>query len=316
MNPVRAALRYPQVTLFLSAVVFLMGIFYQLLSAERRKHALELRIQAGEQGLDEARSGVASGVVLDVKVLEGEAQLATAKHSLGSVDDAIDDMSVQFNDLLGLPLETNFTLAEPEEDKASSGSETSQAALSSVHDLESEALAHNPALQSARHTLEKSRAGLNAARAEYIPDITGFAQNIHQNGTPLLPNNTEVVGFRAEFTVPEFGKRIGLVKERQAQLSEAKENIHHAESQVRIDIEKGVRKLNRTQDELDAARRAVRAGTEMVRIVGEQVHTSTANTSALKEAEAKLAEAQAQLFDAEKDRVVARAELERTLGRQ
>jgi outer membrane protein TolC len=106
------------------------------------------------------------------------------------------------------------------------------------------------------------------------------------------------------------------VKERHAQLSEAKENVHHAESQVRIDIEKGVRKLNRTQDELDAARRAVKAGTEMARIVGEQVHTSTANTSALKEAEAKLAEAEAQLFDAEKDRVVAQAELERTLGRQ
>jgi multidrug efflux pump subunit AcrB/outer membrane protein TolC len=291
-------------------------LFYSLLSAERRKHALELRIQAGEQGLDEMRSGVESGVVLDVKVLEGEAQLATAKHALGSVDDTIDDMSVQFNDLLGLPLDTNFTLTEPEEGKESSSPETSAGTLNSVQDLESEALAHNPTLQSTRHTLEKSRAGLNAARAEYIPDITGFAQNLHQNGTPLLPNNTEIAGFRAEFTVSEFGKRIGLVKERHAQLSEAKENVHHAESQVRIDIEKGVRKLNRTQDELDAARRAVKAGTEMARIVGEQVHTSTANTSALKEAEAKLAEAEAQLFDAEKDRVVAQAELERTLGRQ
>jgi len=40
------------------------------------------------------------------------------------------------------------------------------------------------------------------------------------------------------------------------------------------------------------------------------------NVSALREAEAQLAEADAQLFDAEKDHVVARAELERTLGRQ
>jgi multidrug efflux pump subunit AcrB len=291
-------------------------LYYQLLSAQRRKHALELRIKAGEQGLDEARNGVASGVVLEAKVLEGEAQLAKARHALGSVEDAIDDMSIQFNDLLGLPLNTDFALVEPEEEQTQLTPVVSPGISNSVQDLESEALTHNPSLLSARHTLEKSRAGLNAARAEYIPEVTGFAQNIHQDGTPLLPNNTEIVGFRSEFTISEFGKRIGLVRERHAQVSEARENVQHTESQVRIDIEKGVRKLNRTEDELDAARRQVKAVTEDFRIAGDQVHTSTANTSALREAEAQLAEAQAQLFDAEKDRAIAKAELDRTLGRE
>lgn len=291
-------------------------LFYQILSAQRQKHALELRIKAGEQSLDEARRGVASGVVLEAKVLEGEAQLATARHALGSVEDAIDDMSIQFNDLLGVPLDTDFALVVPEEEQVPSAPGTSPEISNSVQDLETEALAHNPTLQSARHTLEKSRAGLNAARAEFIPDVTGFVQNIHQNGTPLLPDNTEVVGFRSEFTISEFGKRIGLVRERHAQVSEAQENVHHAESLMRIEIEKEVRKLNRTQDELDAARRQVKAATEGLRITADQVHASTANQSALREAEAQLAQAQAQFFDAEKDRAIAQGELERTLGRQ
>jgi multidrug efflux pump subunit AcrB/outer membrane protein TolC len=291
-------------------------LYYQLLSAQRNKYALEQRIRAGEQALDEARNGVASGVVLEEKVLEAEAKLAKARHALGSVEDAIDDMSIQFNDLLGLPLNTDFALTDPEEDQVPSASGASPGISHSVQDLESEALAHNPSLLSARHTFEKSRAGLNAARAEYIPDVTGFVQNIHQNGTPLLPNNTEIVGFRSEWTVSEFGKRIGLVRERHAQVSEARENVQHTESQVRIDIEKGLRKMNRTQDELDAARRQVKAATENLRITGDQVHSSTANVSALREAEAQLAEAQAQLFDAEKDRAIANAELDRTLGRE
>jgi multidrug efflux pump subunit AcrB/outer membrane protein TolC len=291
-------------------------LFYQLLSVQGRKRALELRVQAGEQALDEARRGVESGVVLEAKVLEGEAQLATARHALGSVQDAIDDMSVQFNDLLGLPLNTDFTLVKPEEDQVPSAPGISPAISNSVQALESEALVHNPSLESARHTLDKARAGLSAARAEYIPDVTGFAQNIHQNGTPLLPDNTEIVGFRSEFTISEFGKRIGLVRERHEQVFEAKENVHHAESQVRIDIEKGLRKLNRTQDELDAARRQVKAATENFRIIGDQVHSSTANVSVLREAEAQMAEAEVQLFDAEKDRAIAQAELARTLGRQ
>ena len=225
-------------------------------------------------------------------------------------------MSVQFNDLLGLPLNTDFALVMPAEDQVPSVPPILPAISNSVQDLESEALAHNPSVESARHTLDKARAGLSAARAEYIPDVTGFVQNIHQNGTPLLPDNTEIVGFRSEFTISEFGKRIGLVRERHAQVSEAKENVQHTESQVRIDIEKGLRKLNRTQDELDAAQRQVKAATENLRITGNEVHSSTANVSALREAEAQLAEAQAQLFDAEKDHVVARAELDRTLGRE
>src|ERR1035438_4123078 len=183
-------------------------LYYQLLSAQRNKYALELRIKAGEQGLDEARNGVASGVVLEAKVLEGEAQLAKARHALGSVEDAIDDMSIQFNDLLGLPLNTDFALVEPEEEQTQLTPVVSPGISNSVQDLESEALTHNPSLLSARHTPSKSRAGLNAARAEYIPEVTGFAQNIHQDGTPLLPNNTEIVGFRSEFTISEFGKRI------------------------------------------------------------------------------------------------------------
>jgi multidrug efflux pump subunit AcrB/outer membrane protein TolC len=288
-------------------------LFYNLLSAERRKHALELRIQAAEQGLDEARRGVESGVVLEAKVLEGEAQLATARHAQGSVEDAIDDMRIQFNDLLGLPLDTDFSLVEPEEGNEPSLTETP---FDSVKALEAEASAHNPSLQSAHNTFEKARAGLNAARAEYIPDVTGFVQNIHQNGTPLLPNNTEIVGFRSEWTISEFGKRIGLVRERHEQVSEAQENVQHTENQVRIDIEKELRKLNRTQDELDAARWQVKAATENLRIAGDQVHSNTANVSVLREAEAQLAEAQAQLFDAEKDHMVARAELDRTLGRE
>ncbi len=288
-------------------------LYYHLLSAERRKHALELRIQAGEQGLDEARKGVESGVVLEETVLKGEAQLAEARHGLGAVDDAIDDMEVQFDDLLGLPLDAKCELTDPQPDSSSAAAPAATAV--SVQELEADALKNNPTIASARSTFQKARAGLSAAHAEYIPDVTGIAQNIHQNGAPLLPANTEVVGFQSQWTISEFGKRTGLVHERKAQVAEAEENLEHTENQVRIDIEKELRKLNRTSDELDVARRLVKDRTEMLRIVGDQVHSSTANVSALRDAEAQLADAQAQLFDAERDRVVAQAELVRTEGR-
>jgi outer membrane protein TolC len=173
-------------------------LYYHLLSAERKKHEVELRIEAGEERLEEARRGVASGVILEEKAMDGEAQLATAKHGLGQIEDALSDMEIQMNDLLGLPLETEIQLVDPDtgkEQEKDAGQAAGPEAVT-VDELRAEAMAHNPALASAQQTREKARAGVLAARAEFIPDITVFGQYIHQDCVPLLPKDTEVAGFR------------------------------------------------------------------------------------------------------------------------
>ncbi len=279
-------------------------LYYGLLSAERRKKAAELRIAAGEEQLEEARNGVEAGAVLELKVLDGKAQVAEARHGLGSLEDAIDDMKVEFNDLAGLPLTTEVELVAPEP-------ETSSA---STGDPVTEALAHNPEVAAAEEMLKKAHAGLNAARAEYIPEIGAFAQYVHQDGVPLLTENNSVAGVKMSWTIAEFGKRRGQVKERHAQVEEAEENLRSVRNCVRMEIEKEVRKVRRTESGVEAARESVEARKEMRRITANQVEAKTVNPSALKEAEGKLAEAEAGLFQAEAERAIARAELERTVG--
>ena len=281
-------------------------LYYGLLSAERRKQAAELRIEAGEERLGEARNGVEVGAVLELKVLDGEAQIAEARHGLGSLEDAISDMKVEFNDLAGLPLDTEVELVPPEPESTDV----------TAGELETEALARNPEVAAAQQTLKKARAGLSAAHAEYIPEIGAFAQYVHQDGVPLLTENNGLIGLRMNWTLLEFGKRSGQVHERQAQVAEAEENLRHAENRVRVDIEKEVRKVRRTETGLEAARESVAARTEMSRITANQVEAKIVNASALKEANAQLAEAEAGLFQAEAERSTARAELERTMGRQ
>jgi multidrug efflux pump subunit AcrB/outer membrane protein TolC len=281
-------------------------LYYGLLSAERRKQAAELRIEAGEERLGEARNGVEAGVVLELKVLDGEAQIAEARHGLGSLEDAISDMKVEFNDLTGLPLDAEVELVAPEP-------ETTDV---TAGELQTEALARNPEVAAAEQTLKKARAGLSAAHAEYIPEIGAFAQYVHQDGVPLLTENNGLIGVRMNWTLLEFGKRSGQVHERQAQVAEAEENLRHAKNRVRVDIEKEVRKVRRAETGLEAARESVAARTEMSRITANQVEAKIVNPSALKEANAQLAEAEAGLFQAEMERSTARAELERTMGRK
>jgi outer membrane protein TolC len=215
-------------------------------------------------------------------------------------------MKVEFNDLTGLPLDSDVELVSPEP-------ETS---VATAGDLETEALAHNPEVAAAEETLKKARAGLSAARAEYIPEIGAFAQYVHQDGVPLLTENNGVAGLKMNWTLLEFGKRSGQVHERQAQVSEAEENLGQVENRVRVDIEKEVRKVRRAETGLEAARESVAARAEMRRITANQVEAGTANPSALKEADGQLAEAEAGLFQAEMERSTASAELARTVGRR
>ncbi len=285
-------------------------LYYGLLSAQQRKYAADLRIEAGEALLKEAQNAAESGVALKVKVLEGEAQIAEARHQRGSIEDQIADLTNSFNDAVGLPLSTQTALSEP----AEHGEEAAPEVL--VAGQEAEALSGNPDLKSARQALDKAHAGLNAARSEYIPDVSLYLQHIYQNGAPLLPESSATVGIRADWTITEFGKRFGLVRERKAQVSLAQENLHATENKVRIDVESEMRKVHRSDTGLTAARDSVTARTELVRITGDQVAAKTANESAIKNAQAQLADSKAQLFDAERDRVVAQAELARTEGRQ
>jgi len=281
-------------------------LYFTLLSAERRHQAAELTIEAGEERLVEAQHGVEAGAVLKLKVLDGKAQIADARHKLGSLEDAISDMKVEFNDLAGLPLETDVELVAPEVETADM----------TAGDLEAEAIRRNPEVAVARETLVKAKAGLSAAHAEYIPEIGAFAQYIHQDGMPLLTENNGVIGLKMNWTLLEFGKRSGKVHESRAQVAEAEENLCHTENRVRVEIEKSVRKVRRAETGLEAARESVEARAEMRRITANQVEAKTANASALKEAEGQLAEAEAVLFQAEAERNTARAELERTLGQE
>jgi multidrug efflux pump subunit AcrB/outer membrane protein TolC len=279
-------------------------LYLSLLAAQKKKRAAALRIEAGEQQLAEAHAGVEAGAVLALQELEGKAQLAEARHQLGSLDDAIADMQVEFNNLTGLPLDTQLDLAEP----------VLQAAPLSREQLETDALAHNPQVSVARAQLAKSRAGVAAAHAEFLPEIAAYGQHVYQTGVPLLSENNVVVGLRMNWTIFDFGKRTGQVRERVAQRSQAEIHLADTENRVRVDVEKQIRKVERAESGLAAARDGVAARTEMRRIVSEQVTAKTANASALKQAEAQLAAAEASLYEAAVDRAVAQADLARIVG--
>lgn len=288
-------------------------LYYKLLAIEQRRKAAESKIQAVKEKQEEARNAVASGTALNVEVQQETAETAEAQIELGTLEDNDLDLKAELSDLMGSSREGDIVLEAPEDEASAEVNAPTHSLLQ--QDLTRSALAHNPEIDSAHSAIKKAQAGLSAARLEFVPDVSLYAQHVYQNGVPLLPEDSGTVGLRLEWTLSEFGKRSGQIRERNAQLAQAQENLRQTESHVQIEIEKTLRKLRRSTFAVEAAQAAVAARTEMQRITADQVTAKTAVASALSDANYKLAEAKTRLFEEHAEHVTAQAELDNLLGR-
>jgi outer membrane protein TolC len=266
--------------------------------------AVRLAIKAGEQRLEEAHNAVEAGAALELQQAEGRARLSEARQGLGTLEDAVADLRLDFNDLLGLPLDTAVELERP----------TTEETVPSLEDAAALSARDNPEIQAAGQAVEKARAGLRAARADYIPDVGAFAQYIYQNGVPLLSENNAAVGLQLKWTPFDAGKRRAAVGESQTQVAEAEENLKRLRGRLEVSLEKSVRRVRRAETAVAAARDTVAARQEAVRVACDQVEAETANRSALLGAQAALAAAQADLLQAEFSRSTAVAEVRLVIG--
>jgi multidrug efflux pump subunit AcrB/outer membrane protein TolC len=280
--------------------------FFGILIYGRRIEAARRKLAAAEEARREARDTVETGAALEVKALEAEARQLEQGNALLAAEQQLVDLRVEFNDLLGLPLETELELVAPEAPVAE---------VAPLDALAGEAMERNPEVKAAEATVSKARHGVAAARAEYLPEISAFFTYAFQNGVPLLPSNNAAVGGKMSFNLFDWGKRAAVVGERQALLGQAEENLRRLQNRVRIEVEKGRRKVERMVDLNRVAERAVAVRREARRIYGDQVELGVATAVALRQAEAALAESESQLLEAQLGLRLAVAELGRTVGR-
>jgi outer membrane protein TolC len=279
-------------------------VYYGILATKRRHDAVDAQIRAAELRIVETRNAVNIGVALEVKAAEVRSQIAQAKHVLGQLQDAVADMTEELADLCGLPVDTELELGLPD---TAVSDPSPDAAVET-------ALAHNPEIEAAAQQLEKARAALRAARADYIPEVGAFVQHIYQDGAPFLTHNNGAVGLHMTWTIFEFGKRRGQVAERSAEIAQAEENLTRLRNRVRTDVEKAVRKVNRAETGVLSAKELVTSTTEFRRVSSDQAEAGTANRSVFLDSEASMFSAQADLLRAEYDRSVAAADLVRLTG--
>jgi outer membrane protein TolC len=280
--------------------------YYGILGARLQRQAAEQENVYAKARLREGQQGVQDGSALNLDVLDSQAGLLQSEQSMLTIDLRLADLTTELDDLLGLPLSTQLTLNPVEV--------ASPADLSREEMLRA-AYAENPEISSAMQTVEQAKAAVVAAKSAYIPNVSVFARQSYQNGVPFLVRNFGTFGMALNYDIFDFGKRRAAIREREAQLAEAQENVERLKEQVGVEIQQSANRVERTQKMLQVAAQVVKLRAEGERVAQNQLNEGVVLVSSRRQASAASYKAQADLLQAQLAYMLAQAELQQTIGR-
>ncbi|PWT99491.1 MAG: hypothetical protein C5B51_27075 [Terriglobia bacterium] len=281
-------------------------LYFGMLIARLQKQAAEQQSAYAKERLHENEEDIRNGNALNVAAIQGKAGLLESQQFVLTTQLQLSDLNTELNDLLGLPLDTQLDLdpAVPSSFDLRPRAEYLQTAWS-----------ENPEILAAEEAVRKAKAGVGGAKSAYIPDITAYARQSYQDGVPFLVRNFGTFGVSLNYEVFDFGKRRAAVREREAELGQAQENLQRLKDQVAVGIERDYNKLERTKSMVEVASQVVRLRQESERLAQNQLTQGVVLVSDRRQSTAATYKAQADYLQASLGYLLAWAELEQAVGR-
>ncbi len=283
-------------------------LYYRVLIAQVHRAAMEARIKASDELQSERVQQVKYGSTLEEDLIESRAQLLQAKQELLTTDLQLSDLKLQLNDTIGLPLTTGLDL-DPTTVEA--------APACAREECVTEALASHPEIAEARNEVEKANAAIRLAKTDlYVPDVEAFARYSYQNNVPFLARNFGSFGVHFSYDLFDSGRKRGILRERQAQLAQAKENLARLTDEVELAVQTAYNKLERTQQMRNVSEELLALRTESNRVLHQQLVRGEALTSQADLATAQELDAQTLLLQSQLDYTQASDEIIHAMGRK
>jgi outer membrane protein TolC len=282
-------------------------LYYRLLIEQVHRSATEAKIKASEDLQSERLEQVKYGSALGENLIESRAQMLQSKQELLTTDLQLSDLKLQLNDVMGLPLKTMLDL-DPD---------TAEAPLACAREAcIAEALTSHPEIIEARAEIEKAEAAVRLAKTDlYVPDVDAFARYSYQNQVPFLARNFGTFGVHFSYDLFDSGHKYALLRERQAQLSQAKENLARVTDDVELTVQTAYNKLERTQEMRKVSEELLALRTESSRVLHDQLARGEALSSQADTGTAQELDARTLLLQSQLDYTQANDEIIHAMGR-
>jgi outer membrane protein TolC len=247
------------------------------------------------------------GSALEEDLIESRAQLLQAKQELLTTELQLSDLKLQLNDAMGLPLTTALDLDPDIADVQP---------VCAREACVAQALASHPEISEARSEVEKATAAVRLAKTDiYVPDMYAFARYSYQNQVPFLARNFGSFGVHFEYDLFDSGRKRALLREREAQVSQAKENLARLSDEVEVAVQTAYNKLERTQQMRDVSAEVLALRTESNRVLHEELARGEALGSQADMGVAQELDARMLLLQSQLDYTQANDEVIHAIGR-
>jgi outer membrane protein TolC len=282
-------------------------VYYKILIAQAHRNATEARIKASEDLQSERVEQVKFGSTLEQDLIDSRAQLLQSTQELLTTDLQLSDLKLKLNDLIGLPLTTRLDL---------------DSAIAEFHETcprencVAAAIASHPEITAARAEMEEAEAAVRLAKTDmWVPDVDAFARYSYTNNVPFLARNFGTFGIHFGFDVFDSGRKKATLRERDAQLSQAKENLAKLTDEVELAVETAYNKLDRTHQMLKVSEEVVALRDESNRVMQQKLLQGAALNSQAANTTAQQYDAKALLLQSQLDFLQANDELLNAIGR-
>jgi len=282
-------------------------LYYKTLIAQAHRSAMEAQIKAAQDLQRERVQQVRLGSTLEQELIESRAQLLQAKQELLTTDLQLSDLKLQLNDAMGLPLSTRLDLDSSVEEIPQECQRETCVKL---------ALASHPEVIEARNEVEKAAAAVHLAKVDKdVPDVSAFLSYSYANNVPFLARNFGSFGIHLEYDLFDSGHKRGVLREREAQLSQAKENLARVSDEVELAVQTAYNKLERTQQMLKVSQELLATRAESRRVLQQELTHGAALNSQADLAVAQELDTRAVVLQSQLDYTQAHDEITHAMGR-
>ncbi|HXM19118.1 MAG TPA: TolC family protein [Candidatus Tumulicola sp.] len=210
---------------------------------EANVRLVELRVQAGKTPRYELARARAA--------LAGAQQMA--EDAAAERDEALNDLKLllDFDMMSNLELPNSFSTPDFNDTLATASQR---------------ALRQRPAVAAARLRIDAARAGLDQARAAYLPTAALTAQTYNGSSNPPLGASGSQVGVAVTLPIVEGGARHAAVLQASAALEKAQADYERQQLMVQDDVANALRELSAARQNLQTARAATNDALENLRV--------------------------------------------------
>jgi outer membrane protein TolC len=280
-------------------------LYYSVLIAQLHRSASEARTKATEALKSERVQQVKYGSALDQDLIESTAQYLQAKQELLTTELLLSNLTMQLDDVLGLPLTTRLELeAVPSEELENCKQE----------ECVKIALESHPEVVAAREEVKKAWAAVKLSKADYIPDFSAFARYSYSDQVPFLARNFGTFGGEFTYELFDGGRRRAALNESNTRLAQARENLARVTDDVELQVQIAYNKLQRTRELVNVSNELRALRTEASRVSAQQLQKGEVLQSQADNAVAQKLDAETLFLQAQLDYVQAHDEMTEAMG--